>query len=150
MFGIGRGHRGFSGELALGEAVEAVGLARQGDVAGDVRPLAVELVGFDDEGAHVPSGHAGHDPASCRGNDGRQQPTRARLEQAAGEGNRRPEQERHADEQHACQRDVCVGVGDAGEDGVRFEEEIEAADVLANGQREEQKTRGNGYAAPDG
>ena len=41
-----------------------------------------------------------------------------------------------------------VGVGDAVEDGVVLEEQIEAADVLADGEREQQKSGGDGDAAP--
>ena len=72
----------------------------------------------------------------------------ARLQHAAGDRDHRAQRQRHADEQHADERDVRVGVGHAVEDRVLLEEQIEAADVLANGQREKQKAGGDGDAAP--
>ncbi len=140
---VGGGDGGFSGKLALGEAVEPVGLARHGDAVGDVGPFAVELVGLDDKGAHIPAGHAGHDITNHCGDDGRDQPARARLEHAAGNGDCRAQSECRADEQHADERDVRVGVGDSIEDRVLLEEEFEAADIFMNGQRKEQESGGD-------
>ena len=60
----------------------------------------------------------------------------ARPDHAAGDRNDRAQRQRNADKQHADERDVRVGVGDAVEDRVLLEEQIEAADILANGQRE--------------
>ena len=51
-------------------------------------------------------------------------------------------------QRHADEVDVRVSVGDAVEDGVVLEEQLEAADVLAQREGEQQESGGDGDAAP--
>ena len=65
--GVGCFDGGFGGKLLLVEAVEAEGLAGELDVVGDVRALADELVGLDDEVGDVPADEAEGDVADSGG-----------------------------------------------------------------------------------
>ncbi len=141
VFRIGGGDGGVCGKLALCEAVEAVGLAGEGDAVGDIWPFTVEPIGIDDEGAYVPAGQGGHDKAHHRGSDRYKQPAHARPQDAAGEGDHRAQCQRRRDEQHAGQSDVRVGVVDSVEDGVMLKQQLEAADILMDSQREAAEIR---------
>ena len=120
---------GLGGELALGEAIQAVSLPREGNVVGDVGCFAIQLIRFDNEVADIPADCAeGH--VTDRGrSDGGDQHSRARPARPVDGGDHRAEDERCRDHQQSGEHHVGVGVGDAVEDGVMFQLALEPAEV---------------------
>ena len=139
---------GFGGELLLGDAVEAVGLAGEGDVPGDIGLLADQLVGLDDESGHVPGDDLNQEKADHRGHGSQHQPAHPGMSNEIEGGDSRSHDEGHADGQHAGDGDVGVGVGDAAKDGVILQKQFEAADIDAQGHHEEKESHGDGNTAP--
>ncbi len=146
--GVGGVDGGFGGKLLLVEAVETEGLAGDLDVVGDVRALADELVGLDDEVGDVPADEAEGDVADSGGKHGGGDEAASRDAEGVEGGDDGAGDESEGDEEEAVDGDVGVGVVEAVEDGVVIEEELEAADVDHHGDDEEEEGEGDGEAAP--
>ncbi len=74
---------------------------------------------------------------------------RPRLSQKGiGQWNRGAQHQRQGDDEQAGNEDVRVRVGDAAEDGVVLGEQIEAAEVDAPGDDQQDKRKCDGEAAP--
>jgi hypothetical protein len=98
MHRVGRRDVCLSGKLALRNSVQSVGLPRQGDIVGDVRLLANELVWFHDEAADVPADHLKADITQRRREDRRGNPAPAWYSHGVDGRDHCAENQRRADD----------------------------------------------------
>ena len=76
--GLGGFDRGLGGKFALRDTIQAVGLAGEVDVIGNVWALANEFVRLDDEAGDVPAEYLNGDIADESGSDGSGEPAETR------------------------------------------------------------------------
>ena len=144
---VGGIDRDLGGKLSLQEAVQAVGLLRHLDVMNDVGLLANQLVRLDDKAGNIPA----HQRNPCVTNHGRSnsrhQPANTWRQRTAQGRNQRPQHQSRTHQKHTGERDVRACVGDAVEDRVVFEELLEAANIHAQSDDEQQKCNRDGEPA---
>ena len=128
---VNRFEAGLGGEGLLRDAIERVGPSRHLDVVPDVGRFLHQFVRLDDEAGDVPAEQADAEKGDRGRYDRGDQPADARRRDGVDQRHRRAEDERGTDDQRAGQRDVCVGVGGAREDGVILEQALEASEVGA-------------------
>jgi hypothetical protein len=146
--GVGCLDGGFGGKFLLMEAVETEGGAGFGDVVSDEGLFADELIGLDDEVGDVPTDEAQDDIAECGGGDRGGDEAAARDAEGVDSGHDRTGDEGERYNEESADGDVRVGVVEAVEDGVVFEEERVAADVDHAGDDEKEEGKGDGEASP--
>ena len=114
---VGGFYGDFGGELVLRDVVEAEGLARELNVVRDVRLLADQFVGLDDEAVHVPGCNLHEDEADHRGHGRRDEAAdmRGRRNRFIA-GDAGSNDQGGADDQQSAENQVSVGIGDAAED----------------------------------
>src|SRR5580658_5495248 len=80
---------GLSGKLTLSKPVKAICLAGHLNVMSDVRLLANELVGLDDEAADIPADYTDRDITNHGGSSGCNEPAPGGPDNGAGNGDYR-------------------------------------------------------------
>ncbi len=148
----GRFHRldsGVGGKRVGLDAVEREGPPRHFYVVLNEGTFSHQLIRRDDEIADVPA-HPGDDEVADDGRNGdRQQPARARSIDRGDRGYDRAHEQRHADHQCAAQGDVSVRVGDTREDRTILEQMIEAPEVRAHREHQQERGEARRQAAPE-
>ena len=130
-------------ERPLLDAAQPVGLPRHLDIVRDERRLPHELVRLHDEARHVPAEDRDDRVTRRRGRGGQDQPAGSRRRDRVDERDQRSERQRARHDEEAGERDVRVGVGDAGEDRVVLEQAVESPEVDADGQHRQHEREGD-------
>ena len=146
--GVERFDARFRRERALREAVQAEREPRHLDVVRDVRRFAHELVRFDDEAVDVRADQRKGEIADCRGRDRECEPARARCGDRIDERQGRAGNERDRDDEQARERDVRVGVRDAGEGRAIGEQRVVASDPRSQRDREQKQCERDRESTP--
>ena len=118
--------------------IESVRLSRERDVVRDVRRLAHELVRLDDEAVDVSGDQTESEIQRRRGQRRYDEPTRSWRHDRAADRERSAKEQRNRHARRAEERDVRVGIGDAGKDRVVVEQALEAAEIRLHREHHEQ------------
>ena len=142
----------FGGKRLPHDAIEPVRPARELDVVRDVRGFAHQLVRLHDEAADVRCEHADDHVADDGGYDRGDEPSNLRRGHRIHERHRGAKGERDRHDQHAGEGHVVVGVRHAAENRTAaiVEQLLEAAEIHARRQHQEDDGETNRQAAPGG
>ena len=144
---VGRLDRRFGGELSLHDPVQSIGPARQVDVVGDKGLLTNQFVRLDDKAADVPAQSLKREETYRGRRDRDDKPAYAGCRHGVVGYDHGAENERHTDREQAGKGNVRVRVGHAGENCVIGEQLLEAIDVDAHREDQQQERKPDGDPA---